>query len=197
MLAWLTNPILPKLMALWKDIQAVPGFDAVEAGVKAALKKHGIDVDAILKLLVCAAAFALCLGVVSPPRATAAGPCVGPLCNVVATSPVARFLGSDFKAAIAKATAIGDVNGLACWTVIEPFASTSPQLPLTFNLASDIENGRALLIAMHKICETPACTQVLQEAANGIGALGVGIAPPSLAGLCAKIPPIAIPAPAK
>jgi hypothetical protein len=92
-----------------------------------------------------------------------------------------------------------DGNGQACWTTLQSFAQVvkAHPIPATFHVATDIEALRLLSMATNNVCKNPACTQVFTELGNGVQQLaGSNISVPSLTSLCAKVPQIAVVAPA-
>jgi hypothetical protein len=109
---------------------------------------------------------------------------------------IVAFIQGDLDAAEKQATAIGDGNLAACIAVIKPLAASLPKsLPVTLRAAADIANWRTVLMAAHKICEAPACTQVFSEASNMIAALGLGVPLVSPSAVCAKVSTMQIVAP--
>lgn len=112
-----------------------------------------------------------------------------PKANIL--DPIVSFIQSDLSAALKQANAMNDGNLAVCITKLQPLAAQLPgNVPVSFNLATDVATWRTLLIIAHEFCEVPQCTQVMQEAQNQIAALGAGVALPSVSGLCAKVPPI-------
>jgi hypothetical protein len=59
-------------------------------------------------------------------------------------------------------------------------------VPLTFNLAADLEAARLLVMAVKQVCVKPECSQMWNDLQNQIGAFNPIAAPVSLASICAK-----------
>jgi hypothetical protein len=91
-----------------------------------------------------------------------------------------------------------DGNGYACWTQLKQAGAVFKvhPVPVTLNVAADLEAVRLIHMTATRVCNNPACTQVFNEATNVIAAAAPLKSPiPSMTQLCAQIPPIAIVAP--
>lgn len=110
---------------------------------------------------------------------------------------LANLLSSDLDEAVRLSTAIPDMvdgNGQACWKILQSAGKVFKEhpVPLTLKAASDIQAFRLLHMTANRLCTSTACTQVFQDGANIVAALGLGIPIPSFASLCAKVPVIGV-----
>lgn len=114
---------------------------------------------------------------------------------------VVNFITGGLDDAADLAIAIPDLqdgNGYACWRQFRAAGAVLKlhPIPLTLNVAADLEAIRLVHMTVTRICQNPACTQVFSEATNVIvAAAPLTLQIPSITELCAKIPPIAIVAP--
>lgn len=112
-------------------------------------------------------------------------------------SDVATFLTklAAIDEAVSLSTAIPglqDPVGSACWQQFSPVQALIKlhPLPVTFEVASDIEAARLAMIAMNQVCANPNCGQMFVDATNAASALVGNPLNVSLQSICAHIPVI-------
>lgn len=120
---------------------------------------------------------------------------------------ITDLIGDDVDNAIILATAIPnlkDGHGQQCWIALRDFTDVAKAhpLPLTAQIATDLQAIRLQAIAANRLCSNIHCTQMFTDyssmaqavasaAVGAIGSLGAR-ALPSLSDACAKIPQIAL-----
>lgn len=118
---------------------------------------------------------------------------------------ISDMIGDDVDNAILLATAIPnlkDGHGQQCWIALRDFTNVSKAhpLPLTGQIATDLQAIRLQAIAANRLCSNIHCTQMFTDysamaqavataAMGGLGTLGAK-ALPSLSDACSKIPQI-------
>lgn len=113
---------------------------------------------------------------------------------------LANFIGDDSAAAIALSTAVPELqdgHGQQCWMAMRQFGEVAKAhpVPLTFKVQTDVEAFRLLLMAANNLCANPHCTQVFADMANAVqtmAPINASIPVPSLNGICAKVPQVAV-----
>lgn len=157
-----------------------------------------IILAAALALTVTAASAATVPTPTAKPATAPAAPAFDPFgIAQLANSPIIKALenwGSDDidNAAALSITvpALQDTVGQACWKTFGALGAVvkAHPLPLTLQLASDVEAGRLFLMAIKAVCKEPNCSQMFNDLQNQIGALTPIPPAASFTAICAKIP---------
>lgn len=130
--------------------------------------------------IACAAILALCASAHAAPKTNS-------------LNALAAWAGNDIAGAITASTAypeLQDQVGQACLGRMKTLGDLvkAHPLPLTANLATDIEYMRLMQGELNLICREPACAQMWTDATNFAQAVSVMPMLPSLTSLCAKVP---------
>jgi hypothetical protein len=120
---------------------------------------------------------------------------------------ISDLIGDDVSGAIALSTAIPNIqdgHGQQCWIALRDFTDVSKAhpLPLTGQIATDLQAIRLQAIAANQLCSNIHCTQMFTDysamaqavASAAVGAIGTlgAKALPSLSDACSKIPQISL-----